>query len=171
MPVPRRPSSTPRSRRETVTGHLVARQPAAPVPVLLHPGSPTHVARLVVAAVVHAVEAVARTRARAELPQDSTSIPVRDDARREGLEAPTARSVAWCSASIWSVPDGSDLLRWDGSSVASGPDGSSRIVWMIIGMIKPPGGTATTASRRERMAAEWPYPPGPLPARDVCSWC
>jgi hypothetical protein len=128
MPVPRRPSSAPRSPRETVTGHLVAREPAAPVPVLLRPGSPT--------AVVHAVEAVARSRARAELPQDSTSIPVRDDARREGLEAPTARSVAWCSASIWWGPDGSGLLRWDGSSVASGLDGSSRIVWMIIGMIK-----------------------------------
>jgi hypothetical protein len=42
-------------------------------------------------------------------------------------------------------------------------DGSSRIVWMIIGMIKPPGGIATTASRRERMAAESPHSPGPSP--------
>jgi hypothetical protein len=45
MPVLRRPSSAPRSRRETATGHLVAREPAAPVPVLLRPrGRPTHVA-------------------------------------------------------------------------------------------------------------------------------
>src|SRR5215217_8422156 len=43
--VPRRPSRAPKSRRETATGHLVAREPAAPVPVLLRPrGSPTHVA-------------------------------------------------------------------------------------------------------------------------------
>jgi hypothetical protein len=37
-------------------------------------------------------------------------------ARREGFESPTARSVRWCSASIWSGPDGSALLRWGGSS-------------------------------------------------------
>jgi CubicO group peptidase (beta-lactamase class C family) len=35
------------------------------------------------------------------------------------------RSVAWCSASNWSAPVGSSLLRWDAPSVASGPVGSS----------------------------------------------
>jgi hypothetical protein len=40
-------------------------------------------------------------------------------ARREGFEPPTARSVAWCSASI-----------------RSAPGGSRRIVWMIKQMIK-----------------------------------
>ena len=34
---------------------------------------------------------------------------------------PTARSVAWCSASIWSAPDGSGLLTLDG---VVGPDRS-----------------------------------------------
>jgi GNAT superfamily N-acetyltransferase len=42
-----------------------------------------------------------------------------DGARHEGFEPPSARSVAWCSASIW-----------------SDPDGSRRIVWMIKRMIK-----------------------------------
>jgi Resolvase, N terminal domain len=40
----------------------------------------------VVAAVDHALKAVAQSRARAELPRDSTSIAVNDDAHREGLE-------------------------------------------------------------------------------------
>jgi hypothetical protein len=57
-------------------------------------------------------------------------------ARREGFEPPTARSVAWCSTSIWSAPDGSGLLTLDGSSVQTDPDGSRRIVWMIKRMIK-----------------------------------
>jgi len=57
-------------------------------------------------------------------------------ARREGFEPPTARSVAWCSASIWSAPDGSSLLTLDASSIWSDPVGSSRIVWMINRMIK-----------------------------------
>jgi hypothetical protein len=48
----------------------------------------------------------------------------------------TARSVAWCSASIWSAPDGSGLLRLDASSIWSDPDGSRPIVWMIKRMIK-----------------------------------
>jgi hypothetical protein len=59
----------------------------------------------------------------------------------------TARSVAWCSASIWSAPVGSGLLRWERPSIASGPDGSSRIVWMINGMIKRPGGRAHPESK------------------------
>ena len=47
-----------------------------------------------------------------------------------------ARSVAWCSASIWSAPVGSGLLTLGAPSIPSGPDGTSRIVWMINGMIK-----------------------------------
>jgi hypothetical protein len=58
-------------------------------------------------------------------------------ARREGFEPPTARSVAWCSASVWSAPDGSGLLTLGVSSIWSDPDGSRRIVWMIKRMIKP----------------------------------
>jgi hypothetical protein len=49
---------------------------------------------------------------------------------------PTARSVAWSSASIWSAPDRSGLLGLEASSIWSGPDGSRRIVWMIKRMIK-----------------------------------
>jgi hypothetical protein len=49
---------------------------------------------------------------------------------------PTAKSVAWCSASIWSAPDRSGLLTLDGSSIQTDPDGSSRIVWMIRRMIR-----------------------------------
>jgi hypothetical protein len=48
----------------------------------------------------------------------------------------STRSVAWCSASIWSAPDGSGLLTLDASSIWSDPDGSRRIVWMIKRMIK-----------------------------------
>ena len=60
-------------------------------------------------------------------------------ARREGFEPPTARSVAWCSVSIWSAPDGSGLLTLGASSVQTAPEGSCRIVWMIKRMIKPRG--------------------------------
>jgi hypothetical protein len=71
-----------------------------------------------------------------------------------GIEPPTARSVAWCSASIWMVPDGSGLLTLDASSVQTAPDGSRRIVWMIKRMIKPcdaaPSVTQTTAGTVER---------------------
>jgi hypothetical protein len=48
----------------------------------------------------------------------------------------TARSVAWCSVSVWSAPDRSSLLTLDASSVQRDPDGSRRIVWMIKEMIK-----------------------------------
>jgi hypothetical protein len=41
-----------------------------------------------------------------------------------------------CSASIWSAPDGSCLLKLDASSVQTAPDGYRRIVWMIKRMIK-----------------------------------
>jgi hypothetical protein len=77
-----------------------------------------------------------------------------DPARGRGLPPPTARSLAWCSASIWSVPDGSGLLRWERPSIASGPDGSSRIVWMINGMMRPrdvqPSAHQATAAIVER---------------------
>jgi hypothetical protein len=49
---------------------------------------------------------------------------------------PTARSLAWCSASIWSAPDQSALLRLDASSIQTDPDGTRRIIWMIEQMIK-----------------------------------
>jgi len=58
-------------------------------------------------------------------------------ARCEGFEPPTARSVAWCSTSVWSAPDGSGLLTLEASSVQTDPDGSRRIVWMIKRMIRP----------------------------------
>jgi len=48
-----------------------------------------------------------------------------------GIRTPTARSVAWRSASIWSAPDRSGLLTSGASSVQTDPDGSRRIVWMI----------------------------------------
>jgi hypothetical protein len=48
----------------------------------------------------------------------------------------TARSGAWCSASICSGPDGSGLITLSASSIWSAPDGSRRIVWMIKRMIK-----------------------------------
>jgi hypothetical protein len=43
---------------------------------------------------------------------------------REGFEPPTARSVGWRPASIWSVPDGKRLLRW---GVPSDHVGSGRV--------------------------------------------
>jgi hypothetical protein len=71
-------------------------------------------------------------------------------ARREGFEPPTARSVARCSASIWSAPDGSGLLTLDASSVQTAPDGSRRIVWMIKRMIKPRRRGAPPTPKPER---------------------
>ena len=75
-------------------------------------------------------------------------------ARREGFEPPTARSVAWCSASDWSTPDGSGLLTLGAPSVQTAPEGSRRIVWMIKRMIKPRDAessvTQTTAVTGER---------------------
>jgi hypothetical protein len=68
-------------------------------------------------------------------------------ARREGFEPPTARSVAWCSASIWSAPDGSDLLMLEASSIWSDPDRSRRIVWMIKRMIRQGGQLGRAWSR------------------------
>jgi hypothetical protein len=71
-----------------------------------------------------------------------------------GIRSPTARSVAWCSASVWSAPDGSGLLTLGASSVQTDPEGSCRIVWMIKRMIKPcdaaPSVTQTTAGIVER---------------------
>jgi hypothetical protein len=49
---------------------------------------------------------------------------------------PDRQILAWCSASIWSAPDGSALLTLGASSIASGPDGSRRIVSTIKPMIK-----------------------------------
>jgi len=61
------------------------------------------------------------------------------------------RSVAWCSASVWSAPDGSGLLTLDGSSVQTDPDGSRRIVWMIKRMIKQ--GKQIMSARRVAVGA------------------
>jgi hypothetical protein len=55
---------------------------------------------------------------------------------RRSLEGPTARSVGWCSTSVWSAPDGSGLLRLDAPSVQTDREGSCWIVWMINRMIK-----------------------------------
>jgi glyoxylase I family protein len=60
--------------------------------------------------------------------------------------AETTSSVAWCSASIWSAPDGSGLLRLGASSIQTDPDGPRRIVWMIKQMIKPPGDATRPAA-------------------------
>jgi hypothetical protein len=57
-------------------------------------GSSNPRCRLVVAGVVHAVEAVAQVRA-SRSPLDADEHPCSDAARRKGLELPTARSVAW----------------------------------------------------------------------------
>jgi hypothetical protein len=47
----------------------------------------------------------------------SASKPTMCRCPRRERAAPSARSVAWCSASVWSVPDGSGLLRLGASSV------------------------------------------------------
>jgi hypothetical protein len=54
----------------------------------------------------------------------------------QGPGRPTARSVAWCSTSIWSAPDGSGLLTMGATSIQTDPEGTRRIVWMIKRMIK-----------------------------------
>jgi hypothetical protein len=74
-------------------------------------------------------------------------------ARREGFEPSTARSVAWCFASIWSGPDGSGLLRLDASSVQTAPDRSCRIVWMIRRMIKQAGSSTNRGGPSTRSAS------------------
>jgi hypothetical protein len=71
-----------------------------------------------------------------------------------GIRTPTARSVAWCSASIWSAPDRSGLLRLDGSSIQTDPDRSRRIVWMINRMIKQAGNSTSHVGSSPR-ACVW----------------
>jgi hypothetical protein len=79
-------------------------------------------------------------------------------ARRIGK---TARSVAWCSASIWSAPDGSGLLTLEGSSIWSDPVGSRRIVWMIKRMIKPcDAAPSATRPRRPLWGRHQIFPSG-----------
>jgi hypothetical protein len=65
----------------------------------------------------------------------------------------TARSVAWCSASIWSAPDGFALLTLGGPSIWSDREGSRRIVWMINGMIKHLD--RSTAGMVRRARGDW----------------
>src|SRR6266508_3178696 len=55
----------------------------------------------------------------------------RDQERYRTTNTPTARSVAWCSASDWSAPDGSALLTLGAPSIQTDPDRSCRIVRMI----------------------------------------
>jgi hypothetical protein len=62
-------------------------------------------------------------------PEEPNGVP-------RGTRTPTARSVAWCSPSIWSAPDQSGLLTSEAPSIWSAPVGSRRIVWMINRMIK-----------------------------------
>ena len=57
----------------------------------------------------------------------------------------TARSVAWCSASTWSAPDGSGLLTLGASSVQTDREGSRRIVRMINEMTRPRATTVTSS--------------------------
>jgi hypothetical protein len=82
-----------------------------------------------------------------QLPASADQVPAEP-------EPPTARSVAWCSASIWSAPDRSSLLTLSASSIQTDPVGSRRILWMIKRMIKPcdaaPSVTQTTAGIVER---------------------
>jgi hypothetical protein len=68
-------------------------------------------------------------------------------ARRERFEPPTARSVAWCSASIWSAPDRSGLLTSEASSIQTDREGTHRIVWMIKRMIRAPTQLAAEGPR------------------------
>ena len=65
-----------------------------------------------------------------------------------------ARSVAWCSASIRSAPDGSGLLRLGASSIQTDPEGTRRIVWMTKRMIKPCD-TTPSATRPRRPLWSW----------------
>ena len=74
-------------------------------------GSPKPRCRLVVAAVVHALKAVAQSRARAEFPQDSTSIAVNDDARREGLEQVLDQLRPCDTLLVWKLDRLGRLLR------------------------------------------------------------
>jgi hypothetical protein len=61
----------------------------------------------------------------------SRAAELRGGGAPRGIRTPTARSVAWCSASIWSAPDRSGLLTLDAPSVQTALEGSRRIVWMI----------------------------------------
>jgi hypothetical protein len=72
-----------------------------------------------------------------------------------GFEPSTLLRVG-CSASAWTAPDGSSLLRLDALSVQTAPEGSRRIVWMIIGMIK----AHPTKNRMPRQAASRLIAPG-----------
>jgi hypothetical protein len=79
---------------------------------------------------------LARTTPRHNLDTAVACNPAGQSAPR-GIRTPTARCVAWCSASTSSAPDGHDLLRLGASSVQTDRVGSRRIVRMTIGMTKP----------------------------------
>jgi hypothetical protein len=79
---------------------------------------------------------LARTTPRHNLDTAVACNPAGQSAPR-GIRTPTARCVAWCSASTSSAPDGHGLLRLGASSVQTDRVGSRRIVRMTIGMTKP----------------------------------
>ena len=89
--------------------------------------------------------------------------------RRKGSNPQAARSVAWCSASIWSAPDGSGLLTLDASSIWSDPVGSRRIVWMINRMIKARDPSLGHSDRGPR-GSQPPLPFGRGPWTDSGTW-
>jgi hypothetical protein len=61
-----------------------------------------------------------RPPARSQRP-DHRPLSCGDGGAPRGIRTPTARSVAWCSTSSWSAPDGSGLLRLDASTIWSDP--------------------------------------------------
>jgi hypothetical protein len=96
-----------------------------------------------------------------------------------GIRTPTASSVAWCSASIWSAPAGSGLLTLQASSIWSDPDRSRRIVGMIKRMIKQAKqlGPLVERGRRRRLQHRDQFVDGaagciePGPALQHCVAC
>jgi hypothetical protein len=64
-------------------------------------------------------------------------VGLRNVARREGLESPTARSVGWCSASDWLAAVGSRLVGWGTLSVLLGLGGSSWVVLAGLARLLP----------------------------------
>jgi hypothetical protein len=109
---------------------------------------------------------------------EPSSTPAVSDRNRTAMSSAgrharlTARSVAWCSASIWSAPDGSGLFKLGASSVQTDRDGTRRIVWMINGMIKRGRQSATAGPAGApgcRVAPSLPWVGGVPPCYSVFS--
>jgi hypothetical protein len=77
-------------------------------------------------------------------------------ARREGFEPPTARSVAWCSASIWSAPDGSRPVPSDRLDDQADDQAPSSVHWWSWSRSSL-GPTLTSTPTRP-----WPSPSPPV---------